>query len=64
MIVSVSIVLLLGVLIFFLIRYAKLRAWQALLCVVFGYYVASTSIGQYLNTAVTAVVRLISGIQF
>jgi uncharacterized SAM-binding protein YcdF (DUF218 family) len=62
-IVSVSLVLLLGVLILLLIRYAKLRAWQALLCVLFGYYVASTPIGQYLNSAVTAVVRLISGIQ-
>ncbi len=64
MIVSVSVVLLLGVLIFFLIRYAKLRTWQALLCILFGYYIASTTLGQYLNTAVTAVARLISGIQF
>lgn len=64
MIVSVSVVLLLGVLIFFLIRYAKLRTWQALLCILFGYYIASTSLGQYLNTAVTAVAHLISGIQF
>lgn len=64
MIVSASIVLLLGVLVFFLIRYAKLRAWQALICIVFGYYLASTEAGQYINAAVTAVARLISGIQF
>ena len=64
MIVSVSIVLLLGVLIFLLIRYAKLRTWQALLCVLFGYYLASTTLGQYVNAAVTAVAHLISGVQF
>lgn len=64
MIVTVSIVLLLGVLVFFLIRYAKLRAWQALICILFGYYTASTPLGQYINAACTAVVRLISGIQF
>lgn len=64
MIVSVSVVLLLGVLIFFLIRYAKLRAWQALICVVFGYYLASTPLGQYIDAACTAIARLISGIQF
>lgn len=64
MIVSVSIVLLLGVLIFFLVRYAKLRAWQALICIVFGYYVASTPLGQYINTAVTTFARLLAGIQF
>jgi len=63
MIVSVSIVLLLAVLIFLLIRYAKLRTWQAAVCIVFGYYVASTPLGQYIDAAVTAVVRLLSGVQ-
>ena len=38
MIVSVSIVLLLGVLVCLLIRYTKLRVWQALVCVLFGFY--------------------------
>jgi hypothetical protein len=63
-IVSMSIVLLLGVLVCFLIRYTKLRAWQALTCILFGFYLASTPLGQYINAACTAVARLISGIQF
>lgn len=63
MIASVSIVLLLAVLIFFLIRFAKLRTWQATVCILFGYYVASTPIGDYIDSAVTAVVRLIAGVQ-
>ena len=40
------------------------RAWQALICVVFGYYLASTPLGQYIDAACTAIARLISGIQF
>ena len=64
MIVSISIVLLLGVLIGFLIRYAKLRAWQALACILFGFYLAATPLGQYVNAAGAAIARLISGIQF
>ena len=41
-IVSVSLVLLLGLLIVFLVRYTKLRTWHAILCILFGFYVAST----------------------
>jgi len=62
-IVSVSLVLLLGLLIVFLIRYTKLRTWQAILCILFGFYVASTPLGPYINAAASAVIHLISGIR-
>jgi hypothetical protein len=62
-IVSVSLVLLLGLLIVFLIRYTKLRTWQAILCILFGFYVASTPLGPYINAAATAVIHLLSGIR-
>jgi hypothetical protein len=62
-IVSVSIVLLLGVLVWFLVRYTALRAWQALVCVLFGFYAAASPIAPYVRSAVVAVGRLISGIQ-
>jgi hypothetical protein len=71
-IVSVSIVLLLGVLVWFLVRYTALRAWQALVCVLFGFYVAASPVAPYVaaspvapyvRSAVVAVGRLISGIQ-
>ena len=64
MIVSVSLVLLLGLLIVFLVRYTKLRAWQAITCILFGFYVASTPLGPYINAAATAVIHLLAGIQF
>ena len=63
MIVSVSIVLLLGVLVCLLIRYTKLRVWQALVCVLFGFYVAASPIAPYVRSAVLAVGHLLSGIQ-
>jgi hypothetical protein len=61
-IVSVSIVLLLGVLVGLLIRYSKLRFWQALVCILFGFYAATSPVAPYVRTAVTAVGRLLSGI--
>ncbi len=63
MIVSVSIVLLLGVLVWFLIRYTALRAWQALICVLFGFNIAASPVAPYIRSAVLAVGRLISGVQ-
>jgi hypothetical protein len=41
-ILSVSLVFLLGVLVWFLVRFAALQGWHALLCVLFGFFLAST----------------------
>lgn len=62
MIVSVSVLLVLGVLVWILVRYTRLRAWQALVCFLFGFYVAASPVAPYIGAAVTAVGRLISGI--
>ncbi len=48
MVLSVSLVLLLGVLVWFLVRFAGLRGWHALLCVLFGFYLASTPLAPYI----------------
>lgn len=62
MILSVSIVLLLGLLIGLLLRYTKLRTWQALLCVLFGFYLAGSPLAPYITAAVDAVAHLIAGV--
>jgi hypothetical protein len=62
LILSASIVLLLGVLVFVLIRYSALRAWQAAACALFGFYLASSPVAPYIRTAATAIAHLISGI--
>jgi len=57
-IASVSIVLQLGVLIWFLIRYTSLRAWPSLACVLFGLFVGSTPMSPYIRCAFVALARL------
>lgn len=59
-----SLVLLLGVLVWFLIRFAGLRGWHALLCVLFGFYLASTPLAPYIRSGCTALARLIAGVGF
>jgi hypothetical protein len=61
MILSVSFVLLLAALVWFLIRYAALRGWQALICILFGFYLASTDLAPYIRTGTQAVARFIAG---
>ena len=48
MLISVSAVLLLGGLIYLLWRYAGLPLWQAAVCTMFGFYLASTSVGPHI----------------
>ena len=44
MTVTISVVAGLGVLVFLLCRYAGLRVWHALVCIVLGFYLASSSL--------------------
>jgi len=41
--VTLSAALLLGVVVFVLCRYAGLRLWHAVICIILGFYLASTS---------------------
>ena len=62
MVLSVSLVLLLGVAVWFLIRFAGLRVWQALVCVLFGFFLASTPLGPYIRAGCRAVIRFVAGL--
>ena len=64
MVLSVSLVLLLGVLVWFLVRFAGLHGWHALFCVLFGFYLASTPLAPYIQTGCRAVARIVAGIGF
>jgi hypothetical protein len=48
LIVSVSAVLLLGVVVYLLWRYARLPLWQAATCALFGYLLAASSLGPHI----------------
>ena len=62
MIVSVSAVLLLGVLVYLLWRYAGLKAWQAAVCALFGYFLASSSIGPHIAKALRNAASFVAGL--
>jgi hypothetical protein len=47
--VTVSAAALLGVAVFLLCKYAGLKIWHAAVCVVFGFYLASTSFAPYIS---------------
>jgi uncharacterized membrane protein len=61
LIISVSAVVLLGALVWLLIRYAGLRVWQALVCALFGFFVASTAAAPQIRAAINAVVGVLAG---
>lgn len=61
MIISVSAVVLLGALVWLLVRYAGLRAWQAVVCALFGFFVASTAAAPQIHAVLTSIVGALSG---
>jgi hypothetical protein len=47
--VTVSAALLLTATVFLLCRYARLRIWHAAVCIILGFYLASTSLAPYIS---------------
>ncbi|BEL04471.1 MULTISPECIES: hypothetical protein [Actinoplanes] len=62
MTIAVSAVLLLGVLVYLLWRYARLPLWQAAVCAAFGYFLASSSIGPEIGNGLRALARFVAGL--
>jgi hypothetical protein len=60
-VISVPAVLLLGLLVMLLWRYAGLGAWHALVCALFGFYLASSSVAAVVNLATRSLLQTISG---
>ena len=59
MIVSLSVMVLLGALVFALCRWAGLRAWHAVVCLLFGFTLASSPAAPTINQALRALVDLL-----
>ena len=62
MIVSVSAVLLLGVFVFLLWRYARLPLWQAAICMLFGYFLAASSLAPRIGDGLRGLAHFIAGL--
>ena len=54
MVLSLSAVVLLAALTFLLLRFAGLRAWRAAVCILLGFFLASSSLGPYIRDATQA----------
>jgi hypothetical protein len=59
--ISVSLVVLLGVAVSLLHRYGGMKIWQGLICALFGFYLATTSLAPQIRSIVTAVIRALTG---
>lgn len=64
MAVSVSVVLLLGITVVFLLRKSGLRPVHAVVCVLLGFYLAGTSIAPSIHDAGMSFAGIVNGIHF
>ncbi|MCY0926959.1 hypothetical protein OTB20_12245 [Streptomyces sp. H27-H1] len=64
MAVSISAVVLLAVLVILFVKKGGLKAGHAVVCVLLGFYLASSSMAPAIAEVATNVARLISGIKF
>lgn len=64
MVISVSFVLLLGIVIFFLFRQGGLKWSHALICMAFGFWLSYTTVAPSINSTGKSLANLIGGIHF
>lgn len=59
MAVSISVVVMLGIAVFLLCRYAGLRMLHAVVCIVLGFYLASSSLAPEISHLTTSLLRML-----
>ncbi|MFJ7096811.1 hypothetical protein ACIQWL_42360 [Streptomyces mirabilis] len=64
MAISISAVVLLGILVFVLVRKSGLNAGHAIVCSLFGFFLASTSMAPSISRFVNGVADMIGQIRF
>ena len=57
MTVTLSAALLLAVVVFLLCKYAGLKIWHAAVCIILGFYLASTSFAPYIAQFTESVIK-------
>ncbi len=57
--VTISAALLMGAGVFLLCRYAGLRVWHTAVCIIFGFYLASSSLAPDIASIMTSLFRLL-----
>jgi hypothetical protein len=61
LVLSVSAVLVLGVAVFVLCRWAGLKVWHAAVCVLLGFYLADSSLAPSIASAARALFNAVTG---
>lgn len=61
MAISISLIALLAVAVWTLYRFAALKLWHGLVCILFGFYLASSSVAPQIDTAVASIIRALTG---
>jgi hypothetical protein len=61
-VLTIAPVLLLAVAVALIVRKSGVKAWHALTCALFGFYMASTSLGPGITSALAKVTGAVSGI--
>jgi hypothetical protein len=64
MALSISAVVLLAIIVFLLVRKSGLKAGHAVVCILLGFYIASSSIAPTVRELTTNVAGMIGGIKF
>jgi hypothetical protein len=59
--ISLSLVVLLGVTVWVLHRYAGLKFWHGLVCLLFGFFLAGTSVAPMIRNAVSSAIAFVTG---
>jgi hypothetical protein len=58
--ISLSLVLVLGIAVWLLHKYAGLKVWHGVVCVLFGFYLATSSLAPEVRTTVAAIIRALT----
>jgi len=54
--ISISLVLLLGIAVWLVHRYGHMKVWHGLICALFGFYLASSSVAPAIRSTLTAII--------
>jgi hypothetical protein len=61
MAISLSLVLVLGIAVWVLHKYAGLRVWHGVICVLFGFYLATSTLAPEIRTTLSAIIHALTG---
>lgn len=61
MAISISLIALLAAAVWMLYRFAALKLWHGLVCILFGFYLASSSVAPQIRTTVASILRALTG---